>query len=377
MKRVILKLSCLFIIAIFCLAPLSAMDLTKDNSDINKTKIMNDDFDRTINITNESKNITNITNNSNAIDNISNNSDSEINKSNTTNQNLHKSKGESANLRVVVNDAKENQDIVVEIYANEKLKGYNVELFFCDKNWSPDKGYFSKSITLEGAYTRYVVHQKFSAGEFTGYCHWGGKPIYEIDDIPAEYYDFEFNVTKYNPDLTVKAKDKIFKGDDLYVEIRANETINADVTCKLNEDTQTVHLVNGVGYETINCRNLSVGHYQLCTSFDGDDIFEKYTVLTDFTVMDDPKLKIHVDDSNSRADDLHVVVDADKDFNGNVTITLNNRVWSRPIEVVNGHGEGYYPGGDYPGNYTAKAKTDGNDFFIAGNCSTTYEVKNI
>ena len=75
MKRVILKLSCLFIIAIFCLAPLSAMDLTKDNSDINKTKIMDDAFDRTINITNESKNITNITNNSNAIDNISNNSD--------------------------------------------------------------------------------------------------------------------------------------------------------------------------------------------------------------------------------------------------------------------------------------------------------------
>ena len=64
MKRVILKLCCVFIITIFCLAPLSAIDLTKDNSDINKTEIMNDTVDRTINITNESKNIRNITNNS-------------------------------------------------------------------------------------------------------------------------------------------------------------------------------------------------------------------------------------------------------------------------------------------------------------------------
>ncbi len=138
MRRAILKLCCVFIITLFCLAPLSAIDLTKDTSDIDKTEIINDTVDRTINITNESKNITNITNNStiNVIDNISNNCDREINNLNTTNQNPYneenetKMLGEPANLRVVVNDAKENQDIVVEIYANEKLKGYDVSLFF-------------------------------------------------------------------------------------------------------------------------------------------------------------------------------------------------------------------------------------------------------
>ena len=385
MKRAILKLCCVFIITIFCLAPLSAIDLTKDNSDMNKTEIMNDTVDRTINITNESKNIRDITNNSttNVIDNISNNCNSEINKVNTTDQNLHneenetKMLGETANLRVVFDDPKENRDINVEIYANEKLKGYSVGLSFFNKKWTPEKGYYTTRVTIEGNCTKYVIHEKFPLGEYIGWCRWGGKAIYEPDDIPAEDYEFEFNVTKLNPDLAVEAKNIISKGDNLSVVIRANETINSDVTYKLNDDTETVHLVNGVGIATIDCHNLSVGHYQICTCFDGDDLFRKDTVLTDFKVMDNPKLRIHVDDSLHWDDKLHVVVDADKEFNGNVTITLNNRVWFRPIEVVNGHGEGYYSGGDYPGNYTAMAKTNETDLFRADNCSTTYEVKDI
>lgn len=186
-----------------------------------------------------------------------------------------------------------------------------------------------------------------------------------------------FNVNKLNPNLTVKAEDTIMQGDNLSVEIHANDTINGDVTCNLNGDTQTVHLVNGVGYATIDCHNLSFGYCQLSTSFEGDDIFKKDTVLTDFKVMADPNLRIHVDDSSRRVDKLHVVVDADENFNGNATLTLNNRVWTTKVEVVNGHGECYYPGGDYPGNYTANAKTAENEFFIAGNCSSTYEVKNL
>ena len=86
---------------------------------------------------------------------------------------------------------------------------------------------------------------------------------------------------------------------------------------------------------------------------------------------------MHVDDSNSSNDDLHVVVDANKNFTGNATVTLNNHIYTDRLEIVNGHGEGYFPGGDYPGTYTAKVTTKQSVYFIAGNCSTTYEVKNL
>lgn len=52
-----------------------------------------------------------------------------------------------------------------------------------------------------------------------------------------------------------------------------------------------------------------------------------------------------------------------KKFNGTVEITLNNRVNTRKLQLVNGHGEFDYTNTDYfPGNYTALAKYEGNDF---------------
>ncbi|WP_295616370.1 hypothetical protein [uncultured Methanobrevibacter sp.] len=138
-----------------------------------------------------------------------------------------------------------------------------------------------------------------------------------------------------------------------------------------------MQLVNGVGYANIDCHDLSPGKYVVSASFDGDTIFNKDNNSIDFNVKGYPNLSMHVDDSQGMFERLHVVVDADKNFSGNATITLNNRVWTNKIEVVNGHGEGYYDGGDRPGNYTAKASTKECDFFVAGNCSTTYAVKNL
>ena len=150
---------------------------------------------------------------------------------------------------------------------------------------------------------------------------------------------------------------------------------------------------------TIDCSGLSPGNYVVSTLLEGHEIFYKDLVLTHFRVMGDSNLRIHVDDSNNRNEKLHVVVDANEEFSGNATITLNNRVWLNKIEIINGHEEGYYAGGcenkssmflvqcgheegyyaggDYPGTYTAKAKVDETDFFIADNCSTTYEVKDL
>ena len=187
-----------------------------------------------------------------------------------------------------------------------------------------------------------------------------------------------FTVNKIDSKLTVTAKKTlVYPGEKLYLEFHANKAMTGDVICTLKDKTQTVHLVNGVGNATIDCSDLDPGCYAVSTILRDDDICNNYLVFTHFGVVGDPNLSMHVDDSNSSNDDLHVVVDANKNFTGNATVTLNNHIYTDRLEIVNGHGEGYFPGGDYPGTYTAKVTTKQSVYFIAGNCSTTYEVKNL
>ena len=134
-----------------------------------------------------------------------------------------------------------------------------------------------------------------------------------------------FKVRKLDSNLTVKAKDYILQGDNLSVEINANKAVNGNASCTLNDNTQTVQLVNGVGYATIDCHDLSLGKYVVSASFDGDTIFNKDNNSIDFNVKGYPNLSMHVDDSQGMFERLHVVVDADKNFSGNATITLKEK----------------------------------------------------
>ena len=218
-----------------------------------------------------------------------------------------------------------------------------------------------------------TIDENLLPGKYTFNVFYPGDSIHDTQNKTVTFtvYQLDANLT------AVAKKARVLPGEKLYIEIHANNTINADVKCSVKDNTQTVHLVNGVGYVTIDCSGLSPGNYVVSTLLEGHEIFYKDLVLTHFRVMGDSNLRIHVDDSNNRNEKLHVVVDANEEFSGNATITLNNRVWLNKIEIINGHEEGYYAGGDYPGTYTANAKVDEADFFIADNCSTTYEVKDL
>ena len=227
-----------------------------------------------------------------------------------------------------------------------------------------------------------------------------GKPIsFELDeDLPAGRYTCDvvypgdsihnsqntsvtFDVKKLDPNLTVDAKDSILQGENLDVEIRANKAVNADVTCKLGRDFQKVHLVNGVGHATINCRNLALGNYKLCAYMDGDDIFNPGIDFADFKVVENTKLNIRVD-SVYFYDKLKVEVFANKAMTGIVQVQLNNsdgiydlsdKVYD--VEVENGYGSfeitSYMP----PGNYTASAYYEGDGVYPESKAVTKFEVK--
>ena len=256
--------------------------------------------------------------------------------------------------------------------------------------------YKGDCFVAEGDYV-YVSSPQFSQKYK---IHVTGKPIsFELDeDLPAGRYTCDvvypgdsihnsqntsvtFDVKKLDPNLTVDAKDSILQGENLDIEIRANKAVNADVTCKLGRDFQKVHLVNGVGHATINCRNLALGNYKLCAYMDGDDIFNPGIDFADFKVVENTKLNIRVD-SVYFYDKLKVEVFANKAMTGIVQVQLNNsdgiydlsdKVYD--VEVENGYGSfeitSYMP----PGNYTASAYYEGDGVYPESKAVAKFDLK--
>ena len=188
-----------------------------------------------------------------------------------------------------------------------------------------------------------------------------------------------FNVYKGYPNLTVVADD-ITQGDNLSVEIHASKLYNGDVTFKLGRDFHTVHLVKGVGCATIDCHKLSPGNYPISAYVVETDKFYKDLTLSTFTVLENPNLKVKVNNI-SFYDKLKVDVSANNTINGIVQVKLNNSdgVYDvlddvYDVNVKDGAGSveitTYLP----PGNYTASAYYAGNDVFGESKAITKFAV---
>ena len=447
MKSYIFKFTCIFVIAMFCLAPLSAIDLNQDN--IAQEKDNGADFiivNHTVNASSDAGikiiNATSDDSRNDAVLNI---------KGNTSQSQLSK---KSPYLYAIIADVSYGEAPVVEVYSDKDLYA-RVAMECSDFKYKYKVG-------IENGYLRYQFREEcnLKPGTYTVKISTIGDSIFDADEITTQ-----FNVDRIDPKIKIDESDKIVYGKNAVLNVEANKEFNSTVELKINNsETIPLKFVNGKASASIE--NLTPGNYNANLYFDGDDYFvptrteanfkvfentnpdlsvavddiqygehpvvkvhsnesvngtvriktdqssmdyvreiqngyleceipeefkvgnhnvsveyygddtfEPQKVTTRFAVEKaDTNLSIHVEDSY-RGDDLYVVVDADKRFNGNVTISLNNRVYVRQMEVVNGHAESYYPNGDYSGNYTAKASTEGNDIFKADNCSTVYEVK--
>ena len=472
-----LKIACIFIIAIFCLAPLAAVDLNQND---NNTKYINQD-DKETNIIIDDVNASDVDVNDdvrdidgNAVDDKTSADDRELKAStandsalNSVKDDVNSSKNQLSkscpNLRASIPDIYYGEALFVDVY--------------CEKNLHARIGMESSAfelpykVPIQDGHLRYQFHEdNLEPGTYEVKISTIGDKNYDPQEITTR-----FTVRKLNPKINVLKPDNIAYGEKAVINVLADERFNETTTLRLLEQEGTVpertvpiKFTNGNATVTVenltpgyyraiveyegnnhfcqdgneNCfiaygnadpnlrvevediqygehpvvkvysnesyngiieiqnlntkktyrsqiddgyfeyelpEDLNVGSYFLYVNGDGDPIFTPTTgIPAAFSVKKaNPNLRIHVDDSNSRSDQLHVVVDTRKNFNGNATITLNGRVWNKNINVVNGHGEGYYPGGDYPGNYTAKAETKANCYFFAGNSSTTYEVKGL
>lgn len=447
MKSSIFKFTCIFVIAMFCLAPLSAIDLNQDN--IAQEKDNDTDFiivNHTANASSDDGikiiNVTSDDSGNDAVLNI---------KGNTSQSQLSKN---SPHLSARIADVTYGEAPVVEVYSEKNL--YARIAMEC-----PNFTYEYK-VGIQNGYLRYQFREEcdLKPGTYNVKLSTIGDENFDADEITTQ-----FNVLRIDPKIKIEKIDNIVCGKKAVINVEASKKFNSTVDLKLN-NSKTIPLKFVDGKASASIENLTPGNYNVNIDFIGDDYFAPNYAKANFTVfgssnpnlsvavddiqygehpvlkvhsnesvngtvriktdqssMDyerkiqngyleceipeefkvgnhnvlveycgdntfepqelttrfavekaDTNLSIHVEDAYS-ADDLHVVVDADKRFNGNVTISLNNRVYFRQMEVVNGHAESYYPNGDLRGNYTAKASTEGNDIFKAGNCSTVYEVK--
>lgn len=371
MKKSSIKLVSIFILFLFCLAPLSAIDLNQDNN----TKCINQDNeiiavdDSNITADNETVEIavddSNISDNENIPADDSNitagNETVEIEDNDNQNQSFE---SRSPDLLAIIMDVPYGNNPIVHVYADDELNG-RISINCPDfEN--------SYKVPMQNGRLEYQLKEDLHPGTYYVKIAYGGDSVFEPQEITEKII-----VYKANPYLKVNADDVVCD-KNVTVNIRGNEYLNDTVELKLNNSrTYQVEMVDGKGQIVID--DLGPGKYKASVVFNGNELFESGLAESEFTVLEkyNPNMSLKVDDCSQSDTNLHAVVHADERFTGNVTIKINGRVYFRPISVVDGYGEGYYPSERYPGNYTVVASTEGNDLFYAENCSTTYIVKDI
>ena len=479
MKNAYFKFACVFIIAMFCLAPLGAVDLNQND---NNTKYINQD-DKENNIFIDDANATDVDvkddvseiDNNTVDDKTSDTSDIKASTANdsalTVKDDANSSKTQLSkscpNLRASISDIEYGEAPVVNVYSEKKLHARiamessafelpykvaiqdgNLRYQFHEDNLEPgtyevkistigDKNYDPQEITAsftvrkispkfivpkpenigygEKAVINVLADERFNETATLRLLEQEGRvpektvPIkftngnasVAVENLTPGYYraivEYEGNghfsrdsnencfIAYGNSDPNLKVEvDDIQYSEHPVVKIHANESYNGIIEIKTGNSCKTYRTSIENGYVEYELpEDFKPGNYIVYIKSEGDFTFKPVSITNNFSVEKaDPKLSIHVDDSyvnetTYKNQEVHVVVDAREKFSGNASITLNNRVYFKKIEIVNGHGEGIYSGGDFPGNYTVKVETEGNDYFLPGNCSSTYEVKKL
>ena len=286
MKGLNLRLACIFIILIFLLSPLSALDLNQDGNNkyinqennsnrydsyanISADDLLNGtdaDFDEHLVNGTETK-LDDDLDNGTAYDNAKR-------LGNATNI-KNKTKGPALlvdpNITAEVDDIVEGDDLHVKLYAEKYFQGpvyvsvgnYNTDF----KMWN---GY--GECTFENI--------KLSPGTYSLLAFNFG------DDRYAETYKFTRFKVWGDSDLNLSIDD-IYLGEKPVAEISANPNVNGIAHIKLNNSDKIhdVKIEKGHGSFTFD-DDLARGNYSATVSYDGDDIYFKDEATACFDVID-------------------------------------------------------------------------------------------
>ena len=370
MKKFSLKIACIFIILMYCLAPLSALDLNQDdnnkyiNQETDDSSIAVKDVNVTKETTDENKD------NVDAADVADDKAVADASSVDSKKQDVKKADDEdkklsaghvNPKLSIRVQDTKVGNKQNVEIYAVSLFSGDVVVSFHGDL--APH------TVHVKNGYARVALDEDLMAGTYTATVKFDGDDYFKESSAKTS-----FTVGKGNPNLDIKVSD-IAYGEKAAVEVTGNKAFTGDVVVSFHGDLapHKIHVENGYAKETIDDK-LAVGIYTATVKFDGNENFVKDSSLTYFTVHKaNPDLGIKVEDV-SYGEKATVEITAIDSFTGDVYVSFHGPLNPHKVHVENGQATVTIDEDLAVGPHTATVSYAGNANYKASSDQTSFRV---
>ena len=359
----------------YCLAPLSAIDLNQDNN--NTLKELNDTSNDT-KIDNVNETINDNVNETINEDNMN----FEIEKVNETENNTgNETKLQyyiKPEIKAWIDDTVIGKEPILHAYIGHiptPLNAfYNDYLYISCPQFSKEYAVWLYNPPEEdGGFDSVINEPNLEPGIYKVHLYYPGNAA---GGIAPWSDDIKFQVSRNSePNLRLNIGN-ISQGEKLKVKITADEELNGTIHLNLNERIHTFHVTNGVGETSIS--GLGPGTYKATATFNGNYLFQEGEAITKFKVMenDNPKalLSLHVDDIDL-GEDAKLQIKSQDTFNETVKVKIKgvNETKEMTVKVTDGAGETTIPDLKV-GNYAAIAIFDGNDKFKPSENATAFIV---
>lgn len=383
MKNFLLKFFSVFVILLFCLSPLVAIDLEQgvnlthanennctDINEVNGTIKVNDsDVEiKGVNGTVVDKKINGV--NDTAAD-FNNETTVEIQNmsSNDTNSTLMLN-GEKLGLRIKVDDVHCGERAIMKVWVdNEDFNYADFKLSVTGPNYSKDY----KIIFYQGFDK--VELEDLPAGTYIVTLTFSDEPYNYFDSETARDY---FTVYKKKTDLNAHI-DNINFGDKPVVKFTSSDDLEGNITIsspKFSKDYKLPASKGSFDYELDG--DLAPGQYYCTIYYSGDEIHDSGIFSCYFDVNKyDPDLSISIGDIHVGENPV-VKIKANKSLNGNVMVRFRDEnglyYGSREVPVVDGVGELTVINSYLIGEHSATAIFYGDDTFSPSEKSTKFTV---
>ncbi len=370
MKNFGLKIACVFIILMYCLAPLSALDLNQDDNnkyiehdtgdssidtkDVDVADEQNDGHDKNLDDADgvDSKDV----------DTGSSDVKNEDVKKAAEDKNLEMDRGLSPQLSIKVNDVNVGEKATAEIHAVHSFSG--TVLVYLKGSPIP------YAVSVKNGYGKVTFKESLPTGTYTATAKYCGGLIYKADQSSTS-----FKVSKFDPNLSIKVAD-VNVGEKATAEISADESFSGTVYVYLKGSplVHSVYVKNGYGKVTFS-KALPAGVYTATVKYAGSCKYEADQSSTTFNVNKfDPNLSIKVDNINV-GEKATVEISADKAFTGYVDVSFHGDLMPHKVFVENGFAKATIDEDLDAGVYTASVKYAGGKRFNPGEASTSFTVK--
>ena len=319
MKSLRYKLACVFIILIFCLAPLGAIDLDNNtkyiNQDDNGSDISVDDVNVTVDDDNQSK---------------------ETDTEKATDNETDGLKTEYDPLEVHIDDVYVGDPAVVEVHA--------------------DKSIHSLMVAWQDQWTYIEVHDGYASMTIDD-LDCGNYVVDVYSDKSSQMKTAGFTVMPIrDSNLNVQVKD-ILGGEKAVAEVHTHDEYTGEVTLTLDgSETKTVKIEKGYG-KVVFDSFLKPGNHNVVASASACHSFNASEKKASFSVSKKPFLDVEVSETFEN-DPINIKVNTAEDHNGFCLCFLNDGHSSNLLTGIfeNGTYVGTFPSTYPAGNYSMRVQ---------------------